>query len=89
MTRKKPVVEPPKPPEQQMIYLGPTLSGGRLAQNAVYRGGVPTQYSYLFEIEPELGLLIVPVESLVETRKKIEELGTPENAVYERLMKGV
>lgn len=89
MTRKKPVVPEPKPPEEQLIYLGPTLSGGRLAQNAVFRGGVPTQLGYLFELEPDLGLMIVPVERLVETRKLIQELGTPQNAVFERLAKGV
>lgn len=88
MSAKK--VKVSEEPAVQLIYLGPSLQQGRLAQNKIFKDRLPAHLADLFEASPDLHSLVVPVAKLVETQMAIQTKGTPENAVYERLKtKGV
>ncbi|MGO4369622.1 hypothetical protein AB4Z21_02275 [Paenibacillus sp. MCAF20] len=70
----------------QLIYVGPTLSGGLLAQYTVFRGGLPGNLQKRIEQEPAIGELIVPVGALASTNNKIKQAGSAEQIAYNSLV---
>lgn len=72
------------------MYLGPSLSRGRLNMYATFREGkVPPYLEDLFAQYPdEFDLLFVPISGVRDTNRKIQTIGTPEKNAYETL-KGV
>ncbi|MDQ0114359.1 hypothetical protein [Paenibacillus harenae] len=70
---------------EQLIYVGPSLSGGLLAHNTVFRGGIPAQLQERMEQEPSIRDLIVPVTALAKTMNKIKQAGTAEQIAFSRL----
>jgi len=84
--RKKQQQAPPSP---TLIYVGPTIQHGRLTQNTVFRDGFPSYLDDLLQGDPDIELLIVPVQQLVATRIAAATPGTPQHTVYQRLLKGV
>lgn len=77
-----------KPTAQQLIYIGPTLGGGRLPENKVFIGGKPMFLKDLFEKYPDLDTLFVPVSDLTTSKVQLSQEGTPLNLAYQ-VMKGV
>jgi hypothetical protein len=71
------------PPNEPVIYCGPSLPKAKIIAMVVFRGGLPQNILSLIEKVPEIGKLIVPVSKLNETRKKIETMGTEENRLYQ------
>ncbi|MGO4540373.1 hypothetical protein [Paenibacillus sp. 2TAB19] len=70
---------------EQLIYVGPTLSGGLLAQYTVFRGGLPANLQKRIEQEPAIGEMIVPVGALASTNNKIKQAGSAEQIAYSSL----
>lgn len=89
MTKKREQPAPQQPAESH-IYLGPTLSRGRLNANAIYRSGeIPPYLVDLFSRYPEeFGLLFVPLSRMRFVMSSINTPGTPERIAYSTL-KGV
>lgn len=76
----------PKPaPIEQLIYIGPNLSGGRLSQNTVFRGGTPAYMQDLLEQHPSIKDLIVPVAETAAAHAKTQLSGTPEYIAFQNL----
>ncbi|GEB35306.1 hypothetical protein [Brevibacillus parabrevis] len=75
-------------PQVQLIYVGPNLPGGRLMQYTVFRGGVPEYLTDLFEKQPAIRQLIVPVRDLAAAQAKTGTPGTLEHALYQQVKDG-
>lgn len=83
----KPPADPPaeeKP--EQLIYIGPNITGGRLASATVFRNGMPGHLQDLRDKHPEVDVLTVPVNELTAATAKMREPGTPEYAAYQTLV---
>ncbi|MGN7760458.1 hypothetical protein [Paenibacillus sp. 22594] len=69
------------------IYLGPNLSGGRLLQSTVFRGGIPAYLQTLLDEQPDVAALIVPVGEIAGVQARIVQTGTPEYGSYQAILK--
>ncbi|WP_312117947.1 hypothetical protein [Brevibacillus reuszeri] len=92
----KPKLEPEKlpgkaespQPQEQLIYVGPNIPGGRLMQYTVFRGGIPDYLDDLLEKQPAIRQLIVPVQDLSSVQARISTPGTLEHTFYQRVKDG-
>lgn len=66
---------------KQLIYCGPSL-GLKVTKNAVYIGGIPKSIDKEISECKEIEKLFVPIEQYIETKQKINEIGTVENLLY-------
>lgn len=67
------------------IYTGPSLPGGLLKQNMIFKGTyeIVTEYlSSVIEAYPQVRKLIVPAERLAITKKRIEAGGNITGKAY-------
>jgi len=71
-----------------LIYLGPNLPGGRLLQSTVFREGIPAYLEPLLTERPEIKDLIIPLNEMISTQRRIVQTGTAEYVAYQALMKG-
>ncbi len=58
------------------IYIGPNLSGGRLAHATVFSGGYPSYVTELINSHRWMALLFVPVEQYTEKLAERNRKGT-------------
>ena len=77
MTTKKPTTKKAQTPEgKAVVYIGPTLGGGALMRNAVFRAGeFPPHIVSMREKSEALRGLFVPVSELATARKRITVRG--------------
>ncbi|RNB72173.1 hypothetical protein [Brevibacillus panacihumi] len=73
-----------KAPTDQWIYIGPNLSGGRLARHTVFRGSIP-KYLDDLQKQPAFRDLLVPLERLSEAQSRVIQPGTAEYLAYQAL----
>lgn len=66
------------------IYIGPALSGHRLAPYSVWIGGLPPQVKDLAAANPWLEKLFVPVADMREKMAEAARQGTPLHLYYEK-----
>ena len=66
------------------VYCGPTVRGVA-KQYTVFRGGIPEALEAFIAIHPEAAALVVDVERIVETRKRLEPAGTAEAILYGKI----
>lgn len=69
--------------EKQHAYIGPSLPGGRLKKNTIFKGSVESVYEYLADVlshYPEVKRFIVPVSKLAEQKNLVS--GANGTAVY-------
>ena len=83
MTMKKPTTKKAQPTEgKAVVYIGPTLGGGALMRNAVFRAGeFPPHIVSMREKSEALRGLFVPVSELATARKRIGVKGDILNAM--------
>jgi len=88
--RTRPKSKAPAKPQlsETLIYIGPSLSRGRLAQYTTFRGGLPERVEALKEEYPKLGRLIVPVSQLSEAKARAATVGTAEQTAVQEIMGG-
>lgn len=89
----KPVPQQPKKtekeqPRQTVIYAGPNLPGGILAQYTMFRDGLPAHVEALKEKYKVLDTLIVPISELNAIQQLIAKEGTSQYKAYKELLKG-
>lgn len=70
---------------QQMIYVGPNLSGGRLSSYSVFKDGIPAYLSDLIDKQPAIKNLIVPLSELSKAQSRKDAPGTLEHQAYKEL----
>lgn len=77
MTTKKPATKKASTKEAKaVVYVGPTLGGGALMRNAVFRDGAfPPHIASMREKSEALRGLFVPVSELATARKRITVRG--------------
>ncbi|MBQ5343966.1 MAG: hypothetical protein J6F33_02060 [Acidaminococcaceae bacterium] len=65
---------------EKVIYVGPSLSSGRLAFSTIYIGGLPDHINAIVADNPWFSQLFVPIgkmnEAIAETKKKGSALYT-------------
>ena len=71
----------------RFIYVGPSLSRGRLKKYTVFIGGLPTHLDNEFNQCSVLKKLFVPVAELTAAEKQIMESGSPLNIYYKEAAK--
>lgn len=80
-------ISKPSPKQEQIIYCGPNIHGGILQRYTIFKGGLPTHLEDLFKKCPAIKSLFVPVTELARTEKAIATKGTPENALFNEVLK--
>lgn len=80
--------ETPKTEQQieSLIYVGPSLGGGKLTRFTVYQGGKPKYLEQLFIDCPEIERLFVPVDKLTVALEQIGMTGTPYNTWFNQVI---
>ncbi|MNO15518.1 hypothetical protein D3C76_51840 [compost metagenome] len=86
---KKPIPPANKKESTRVIYIGPNLSNGRLAQYTVFKDGVPKHLEDVIEKNPVIKDLFVPLARLADAQAKIATVGTIEHQAYQLILKGV
>ena len=74
---------------EQLVYVGPTLSEGRLSFSTVYMNGLPLHVQELVDAHPFFRQLFVPVSELNEAVKATKEKGSYLNILYNKAKKEV
>jgi len=69
---------------KQLVYIGPTLSEGRLSFATVVIGGTPAHLQDLLEQNPWFTKLFVPVSKMEESIKATKEKGSYFNILYNK-----
>ena len=86
MCAKKAATTESDPMQDVKIYLGPTLHRRTMVAASCYRGGLTDFVQGLVAKIPDLATLIVPLGEAATTRRRVKELGTEENRVYQYLL---
>ena len=73
--------------DEQLIYCGPNLLGGRIMKYTVFRGGIPVYLNDLLEELPDIRELIVPISKLTDVQAKTLKQGTREYQLYNDISK--
>jgi hypothetical protein len=74
------------PRDDVKVYIGPTLHRRVLVASSVFRGGLSPHVTGLIEKIPELGQMIVPLDEVVEAKRRIKEPGTTEHGLCQYLI---
>ena len=61
----------------KLIYVGPSLSQGRLFHGQIFMNGLPANVQAIILAHPWFRSLLVPVSSYVESCKQVGKKGTP------------
>ena len=86
---KNKTTKPAQP--ETVVYCGPTLRGIAKQYTPFTGGSIPTELQRRCEDMPLLRELIVPVEKYAEFRARLNQTGSKESMVFDRvkdLMKG-
>ena len=75
--------------KEPVIYVGPNIFLFAVHKFQVYADGLPPYVTRAIEKIPEIESLIVPVSELEAMRAKIEEAGTKESRLYNKIEKAV
>ncbi len=67
---------------KQLIYIGPNLSGGRLATSYITLGGFPAYLEDVAKDRPEIRLLFVPVNELAASKAELRVTGSVLQQAY-------
>jgi hypothetical protein len=84
-----PLEPAPQPTAARLVYVGPNVPDGVLRRFQVFKGGLPPYCEKLREKVPEITGLFVPVEGLEAARRKIEEPGTNEARLFQRVQRNL
>lgn len=60
----------------KLVYVGPSLSEGRLSHCTVFTNGLPSHIQKIADANPWFSYLFVPVETYTETMKTVRKKGT-------------
>ncbi|MGF9822594.1 hypothetical protein ABE430_20240 [Brevibacillus agri] len=74
-----------KSKKEQLIYIGPNLPGGFLAQHTVFRDGIPKHLDGIRKTYPQVDTLIVPIAQLLEAQGELRRKGTAVQQAYQAL----
>jgi hypothetical protein len=69
---------------EKVIYVGPTLSAGRLAFATIYIGGLPEHINAIVAEKPWFKQLFVPVAKMAEAVAETKKKGSALHTLYKR-----
>ncbi|MFD0710634.1 hypothetical protein [Paenibacillus sp. GCM10027626] len=72
--------------QQQLIYVGPNLPGGRLSRFRVFKEGIPSYLDDIVKSNPDISRLIVPIEVFTAVLARVSTPGTIEHAAAQKLI---
>lgn len=72
---------------EQLIYIGPNIFRLGMIRNQVYLEGIPGGIRAAIESFPELGELIVPIETFAESERAAKTKGTHLHHMYEEVQR--
>ncbi len=75
--------------QQQIIYIGPTLSQGRLPFAAVFLNEIPAYVQAIVEKHPWFKNLLVPVDDMTKAIASTQDKGSYLNILYNKAKKEV
>lgn len=73
---------------ERVIYIGPTLKGGKLNRYTVFIGGIPHYLSAEIEKYSGMEYLFVPTDRLVENEKELATVGSALYLIAEEIERG-
>ncbi len=76
-------------PKQQIIYIGPTLSQGRLSFATVFLDEIPAYVQAIVEKHPWFKNLLVPVDEMTKAIASTQDKGSYLNILYNKVKKEV
>lgn len=71
--------------KNQLIYIGPNLPGGFLAQHTVFRDGIPKHLDGIRKSYPQVDTLIIPIAQLLEAQAELRRKGTAVQQAFKAL----
>ena len=74
---------------KKVIYIGPSLSAGRLSFATIFDDGLPDHINAIVEKHPWFRQLFVPIAKLNEAMKSAEKKGNVLHTLYQRAKKEV
>ncbi|MEC2131637.1 hypothetical protein P9G84_22185 [Brevibacillus centrosporus] len=74
-----------QPEKKQLIYIGPNIPGGFLAQHTIFRNGVPKYLEDIRKRFPQVDTLIIPIAHLLEAQAQLQRKGTALQQAYQAL----
>lgn len=74
---------------EQRIYVGPTLSEGRLTFSTVFLGGFPPNVQYIVDEHPWFAQLFVPIADTNKAIASTKEKGSLLNILFNKAKKEV
>ncbi|MBM7580010.1 hypothetical protein [Jeotgalibacillus terrae] len=77
----------PEQTEQTVVYVGPSLPGEALTQFSVFKNGFPESVKVHFEKCTAIKSLMVPVSKLAAARKNLEQEGSAEYVLTQKVIK--
>lgn len=83
--------EPKKaePKNEKLIYIGPSLSRGRLPFARIYIGGFPEHIKDIIKLKPWFRKLFVPIEKMEVAIAATKKNGDAMHTFYQKAMKEV
>ena len=81
MTKKQNKTKKNEAKKEKLIYCGPNI-GAKVIRNTVFIGGIPKSIDEELKECKAIRSLFVPIESYIETQKKIKEEGSIESLNY-------
>ena len=74
---------------EKLIYIGPSLSRGRLPFATIYQGGFPPHIQDIIAIKPWFRKLFVPINKLEIAIAATKKVGNAMNTFYKKALKEV
>lgn len=78
-----------EPKNDKLIYIGPTLSKGRLPFATIYIGGFPEHIQDIIKLKPWFRKLFVPIEKMEVAIAATKKNGDAMHTFYQKAIKEV
>lgn len=75
--------------KERLIYIGPSLSKGRLPYAKIYIGGFPEHIQDIIKLKPWFRKLFVPIEKMEVAIAATKKNGDAMHTFYEKALKEV
>ena len=86
---KKPTPKKTEVKNEKLIYIGPSLSKGRLPFATIYIGGFPAHIQDIIKLKPWFRKLFVPIEKMEVAIAATKKNGDAMHTFYQKAIKEV
>lgn len=89
MADKKTTPKKSENKDEKLVYIGPTLSKGRLPYATIYYNGLPEHIQEIIKANPWFRQLFVPIEKMEKAIASTHKKGDVLHTLYQRAIKEV